>query len=147
MIHVTDIIPPVGTPPDDWPSFSWFAIWDQPVGVPCDLEVGGEVILVSRRGVAGWRTVVTDLALIPFEHVTAALDELRRRWRIQPVWNGPAVSPGMLVAWRARPTSFLDEPVPADVALRDLTCAECGGDKVRAWLDALPAVTIEEDPR
>jgi hypothetical protein len=115
MIHLTHIVPPVGTPPDDWPAYSWFAIWDQPVGVPCGLEVEGEVILVDGDGLARWRTVVTDLALIPFEHVAAALNELRHRWcswSISPAWNGPAVSPGMLVAWRARPVSYLGLHMP-----------------------------------
>jgi hypothetical protein len=138
VIHVTDIIPPVGTPPDDWPSFSWFAVWDQLVGSPCDLAVGGEVILIDERGRATWRTEVTDLALVPFEHVTAGLEELERRWRIRPRWSGPDVSPGMLVAWRARPLGYLDIDGP-DSLPSPLVCADCGGEGVAQWLRTLPS--------
>ena len=69
MIHVTDIIPPVGTPPDSWPRYSWLAVWDQLIPQPCDLEPGGEVILVDPSGVATWRTEVTDMAICPFEQM------------------------------------------------------------------------------
>ena len=138
MIHSTDIIPPVGTAPDDWPAFSWFAVWDQPVGTPCDLAAGGEVILIDTSGRATWRTEVTDLALMPFEHVDAGLEELERRWHIRTQWSGTKVSPGMLVAWRARPLSYLDIDGP-DTMQSPLVCAECGGDAVAEWLRVLPA--------
>ena len=138
MIFHTDIHPAGGTPPDDWPQFSWFAVWDQMVGAPCDLAVGGEVILVDRSGMATWRTEVTDLALVPFEHIEAGLGELRRRWKIEPEWSGPAVSPGMLVAWRAHPLSYLGAAVPMSEIESPLQCGVCAGAAVDEWLRALP---------
>ncbi len=104
------------------------------------------MILVDRDRVATWRTVVTDLVAIPFEHVTAALDELRRRWDIQPIWNGPVVSPGMLVAWRASPTGYLDRPVPVAADLAGFVCERCGDEEIRRWLKTLPPSTGDRQP-
>ena len=137
MIFRTSIQPVVGTPPDDWPQYSWFAVWDQMVGAPCDLAIGSEVILVDPSGHATWRTEVTDLALLPFEHLDAALDELRRRWNIRPQWTGPAISPGMLVAWRARPLGYVGQPAPASEVESPFQCGNCAGPAVDEWLRAL----------
>ncbi len=137
MIFHTDIQPAPGTPPDNWPQFSWFAVWDLLVGAPCDLELGGEVVLVDPSGVATWRTEVTDLALFPFEHIDAGLDELRRRWKIDPLWSGSAISPGMLVAWRARPVGYIGSPAPESEIESPFRCGHCAGDEVDEWLRGL----------
>lgn len=141
MIHVTNIIPTVGTPPDAWSKYSWFAVWDAQVPPPCDLHVGSEVILVRPDGLATWRTDVSEIAAFPFEHVNSALDELRRRWQIKPIYTGPTVSPGVLVAWRATPTDYVDLPVPDIANTPALACSACADDDLRNWLDDLPPRT------
>ena len=137
MIHVTEISPPVGTPPDDWSAFSWFALWDAQVPLPCDLELGAEVILVNPDGLATWQTEVTDLLTFPFEHVASALAELARRWKIKPLYDGPTIAPGVMVAWRARPTGYLGVPVPDVLAIPAIACSQCADDELRSWLDGL----------
>lgn len=147
MIHVTDIIPPAGTAPDDWPAWSWFAVWDQLVPLPCDLGVGGEVILVRPDGLATWRTEVTEIVTFPFEHVRSALDELSRRWNVNPIYSGPDIAPGVLVAWRANPTGWVGRPVPDVSSLAALVCARCAEPDLAEWLGSLrPGFTGSEEP-
>ena len=147
MIHVTDIIPAVGTVPDDWSGYSWLAVWDEMVPLPCDLEMGGEVILVDPSGLATWRTEVTDLIMFPFEHVQGALEELTRRWGIEPIYNGPIIAPGVLVAWRARPIGYIGSTVPDVSAMPSLVCSNCADDELRHWLRQLPPlVAANADP-
>lgn len=142
MIHVTNIIPPVGTAPDDWTAYSWFGVWDQQVPHPCDLQVGSEVILVDPAGLATWRTEVSEIVTFPFEHVQSALDELGRRWQIDPVYTGPTVSPGVLTAWRARPTGYIGTPVPDISSTPSIACPSCATEELRDWLDDLPPLGI-----
>jgi hypothetical protein len=87
----------------------WFAVWDRPIAVPFDLQIGGTVYLYdTTTDTLAWRTTLTDTIAVPFEHTDALREHLTRRWGMnasQIVGDTP--SPGFAIAWRAEPDELL----------------------------------------